>query len=46
MWLTILMCWLSFVALVYLLLWYDTVYYGLDLPKVYRKILDIFTEEE
>lgn len=42
----ILICWLVVVVMVYAALWFDTIYYRHDLPKVYRKILDTFTEEE
>lgn len=38
--------WLVFVAVVYLLMWFDTAYYKYNFPTLYRKILDSFTEEE
>ncbi len=44
--LKILLAWLLFVVLVYLLMWFDTIYYKYNLPEVYRKILDTFTEED
>jgi hypothetical protein len=42
----ILLGWGIFVCLVYLLLWGDTIYYKCNLPKVCKKVLDAFTEEE
>ena len=42
----VMICWLSIVAIVYVALWFDTIYYRHNLPQGYRKILDIFTEEE
>ncbi|MBQ7683269.1 MAG: hypothetical protein IJ253_08475 [Bacteroidaceae bacterium] len=44
--LIILGAWLIFVAIVYLLMWFDTAYYKYNLPSVYRKVLDTFTEED
>ena len=44
--LKILLGWLVFVAIVYLLMWFDITYYKYNLPEVYRKILDTFTEED
>ena len=44
--LKILGAWLIFVAIVYLLMWFDTAYYKYNLPNIYRKVLDSFTEEE
>lgn len=44
--LIILLAWSIFVCLVYLLLFCDTVYYKYNLPKVCKKVLDAFTEEE
>lgn len=41
-----LICWCSFVCLVFLILWGDTLYYKYDLPKVCKKVFDAFTEEE
>jgi len=42
----ILIAWGIFVFLIYLLLWGDMVYYKYNLPKVCKKMLDAFTEEE
>ena len=42
----ILLGWGIFLCLVYLLLWGDTFYYRYNLPKVCKKVLDAFTEEE
>ena len=44
--LIILLAWLAFVAIVYLYMWFDNAYYAYNLPEVYRKILDTFTEED
>jgi|GEM_PF-1196813 hypothetical protein len=44
--LIILLGWGVFVCLVFLLLWGDTIYYKYNLPKVCKKVLDAFTEEE
>mgnify|MGYP006872987975 CR=1 FL=1 len=41
-----LIAWGCFVALVYLMLWGDAFYYKYNLPNVYKKMLDAFTEEE
>ena len=38
--------WLGFVALVYLYAWLDTMYYMYDVPRICRRVLDAFTEEE
>lgn len=38
--------WGIFLGLVYLLLWCDAFYYKYNLPKVCKKMLDAFTEEE
>lgn len=46
MWQYVLLGWAAFVALVYLFMWLDNVYYRHNLPEVYQKILDTFTEEE
>jgi len=43
---TILLAWGIFCCLVYLLLWGDAFYYKYNLPKVYKKVLDAFMEEE
>ena len=42
----ILLAWAIFVCLVYLLLWSDTVFYKYNLPKVCKKVVDAFMEEE
>lgn len=44
--LIILLAWGIFVCLIYLLLYFDTFYYKYNLPKVCKKVLDAFTEEE
>lgn len=38
--------WLGFVALVYLFAWLDTMYYKYDIPRISRRVLNAFTEEE
>ena len=40
------LAWGIFLCLVYLLLFCDTIYYKYNLPKVCKKVLDAFTEEE
>lgn len=42
----ILLAWGIFTILMYLLLWGDMIYYKYNLPKVCKKVLDAFTEEE
>lgn len=42
----LLIVWCVFVALVYLVLWFDTIYYKHNLPKLFKKMLDAFTEED
>ena len=42
----ILLAWGIFICLVYLLLCSDMFYYKYNLPKVCKKVLDAFTEEE
>lgn len=42
----LLIVWGAFVGLVYLVLWFDTIYYKHNLPKVFKKMLDAFTEED
>ncbi len=42
----ILIGWGIFVLLVYIFMWTENAYYKYDFPKLYKKILDIFTEEE
>ena len=44
--LIILLGWGVFVCLVFLLLWGDTIYYKYNLPRVCKRVLDAFTEEE
>ena len=44
--LIILLAWGIFVCLVYLLFYCDTFYYKYNLPKVCKKVLDAFMEEE
>jgi len=41
-----LLAWGIFVCLVYVLLYCDTIYYKYNLPKVCKKVLDAFMEEE
>lgn len=41
-----LIAWGIFVALVYLFVYFDTVYYKYNIPKVCKKVMDAFTEEE
>lgn len=42
----ILLIWAILDVIVYAVLWFDTVYYEHDLPKLYKRILDAFTEED
>ena len=42
----ILIIWGVLAALIYLVLWGDYIYYKLNIPKLCRKVLDAFTEEE
>ena len=42
----VILAWLAFDLVVYLFMWFEPIYYKHDLPTVYRKILDSFTEEE
>jgi len=42
----ILIAWGIIVCLIYLMLWGDALYYKYNLPKVCKKVLDAFTEEE
>lgn len=42
----VILVWLAFDLLVYLFMWFETIYYKHDLPTVYKKVLDSFTEEE
>lgn len=41
-----LIAWCVFVALVFLVLWGDYIYYKHNIPKLCRKVLDAFTEED
>ena len=41
-----LIAWGCFLFLVYMMLWGDAFYYRYNLPKMYKKVLDAFTEEE
>ena len=41
-----LIIWGAFVALVYMVLWGDTIYYKYNIPKLCRKVIDAFTEED
>lgn len=41
-----LIVWAVFLALVYLFMWVDVIYYRYDLPETFRKIVDTFTEED
>lgn len=41
-----LIIWAAFVALVYLLMWVDVIYYKYNLPETFQKIVDTFTEED
>ena len=41
----LLIIWLLFIALVYIAMWVDHVYYKYNLPQVFRKLTDAFTEE-
>ena len=42
----ILLSWGIIIAFIYTLIWCDTLYYRYNLPKVCKKILNAFTEEE
>ena len=42
----ILLGWLIFVLLVYIFMWFETIYYKKNLPAVFHKLLMAFTEEE
>lgn len=44
--LKIVLGWFIFITVVYILMLFDILFYKYDLPKVYRKILDAFTEED
>ena len=38
--------WGIFLCLTYLWLYCDTAYYKYNVPKVFKKVIDVFTEEE
>ena len=42
----ILISWAAFAGLIYLALWFDTIYYRCNLPQVCRNVLNAFTEED
>ena len=42
----ILIGWLIFDAIVYIVMWFETIYYKKNLPAVFQKLLMAFTEEE
>lgn len=42
----VLLVWLALDLIIYIGMWLETIYYKHDLPKVYQKILESFTEEE
>ncbi len=42
----ILLIWGIMVVLIFLVLWGDTIYYKYNIPKVCKKVIDAFTEEE
>lgn len=44
--LKILLVWLAFVLIVYIVMWFETIYYKKNLPAVFQKLLMAFTEEE
>ncbi len=44
--LIILLGWSVFVTIAYVMLYCDTIYYKYNLPKVCKKVLDAFTEED
>ncbi|MBO7472230.1 MAG: hypothetical protein J6T78_10295 [Bacteroidaceae bacterium] len=44
--LLILLIWGIVVVLIFLVLWGDTIYYKYNIPKVCKKVIDAFTEEE
>ena len=45
-WMIALYIWLGVVALVYLFACLDTMYYQYDVPRIYMRVLDAFTEAE
>lgn len=44
--LKILLSWFIFVLIVYIAMWFETIYYKKNLPAVFQKLLMAFTEEE
>ena len=42
----ILIGWLIFDVLVYIVMWFEAIYYKKNLPAVFHKLLIAFTEEE
>jgi len=38
--------WLAFDLLVYIVMWFEAIYYKKNLPAVFQKLLMAFTEEE
>lgn len=42
----ILLIWGIMVVLIFLVLWGDTIYYKYNIPKVCKKVIDAFTEED
>lgn len=44
--LILLIAWGAFVAITFCVLWGDYIYYKHNIPKLCRKVLDAFTEED
>lgn len=42
----IILSWLGIDLIIYIGMWLETIYYKHDLPKVYQKIIESFTEED
>ena len=42
----ILLGWIIFDIIVYLVMWFDHIYYKKNLPAIFHKLLMAFTEEE
>lgn len=38
--------WLAIDVLVYLYLWLDIIYYKYNFPRLFRRVVDAFTEED
>ncbi len=38
--------WAIFVAVVYLLLWFDTIFFRKDVPQKFRDLMESFSEED